>query len=375
MEYEYYRVIQRNRSKLVTAIKDNIYAIGNKCQAGGLIAADTWQIVLNMTNNVHKATSLLEAIESCIQSNPRVNYEIFMKILDDELPDGSKKILDDIEKDVREKEHAKIAELSTDDTQMISEPVRVRKLRYSLRRRVNTPTGVSVPGPSVQPWMRVTTKKQKKDYGYQHESTDETDTGVYQSISDSDEGLSSPPSPLRRALKQALDQIKIADWDARIDEDEQQRLQQQNRKLCQQNSKLKEQLYYWQLSKDKKKLIKKLKNERNNLKTIKKKKEEEATELSLKIKTLETTLYNKKGEFDAKCTELVKQLSLLEYEMKEKQEEIKSLKEELKSQELQINEKENALIKLNNKVEMYWQMLVFVILVLILSLVWYIYRL
>ena len=83
------------KPKLVTAISDSVLNVASNCRACGLIDGTYEKIVYKVETPTKQATLLVDAVEKCIRTDDD-NFEKFMAILDDQLPDGYKKPLSDM---------------------------------------------------------------------------------------------------------------------------------------------------------------------------------------------------------------------------------------------------------------------------------------
>ena len=92
MELEVFQVF---KPKLVTAISDSVLSVASNCRACGLIDGTYEKIVYKVETPTKQATLLVDAVEKCIRTDDD-NFEKFMAILDEQLPDGCKKPLSDM---------------------------------------------------------------------------------------------------------------------------------------------------------------------------------------------------------------------------------------------------------------------------------------
>ena len=93
-------VFQRFKPQLALAICDSILGVASQCHSKGLIKDTYSEIVqLSLTTEV-KAHRLLDAIEKCISTNCD-HYNTFVDILNEELPDGCKKPLSEMDEGLK----------------------------------------------------------------------------------------------------------------------------------------------------------------------------------------------------------------------------------------------------------------------------------
>ena len=348
------QVIQSYKPRLVTAVQDSINAIGDKCRASGLITEDTYSqsVLIVGKTNADKARCLLEAVTNCIKLNPSC-YEIFMKILAEELPDGSKKILDDMNEDMKASERKLDTEFAecTDDT--ISKSMNKKQVSNTRPVIIEVPRTMSING-SQSTLTTVSSKRVLKSHKINE--TDGVHSPIPESSSNDSESayLFNPPetSARRRTLKHALELIQMADMDAQQDEAHSQELQHQNTELRGQRKQLKRAM------EKEKKLAQKLEGERKSLEALISEKTRETDELKREIKALKIRLSGteaQRNNFSSKCSELEQKLSSRESEysakITTKKDTIKRLEEKLKYQELRIERSENTVVELSRKVE------------------------
>ena len=274
----------------------------------------------------------MKAVINCIKTNSSC-YKTFIGILTEELPDGSKKVIDDMNRDLEErKQRLEVAECTDDTTR--------RKKQVT----GSTPPGVDeVPRPELKSADR----------------SSETD-GVCPPIQASNSGkgesayVPNPPetSARRRTLQLALEMIRMADSDAMQDEAQLLQLQQENEELKKQRRQLKNAI------EKEKKLTQELEGERSSLKTLMSEKEQETADLKREIEALKIRLSGAEAQrntFNSKCSKLEQELSSLESEyntkIANKRDIIKRLEKKLEHQELRIKKTEPTVIELSNTVK------------------------
>lgn len=306
------QILQSYTAKLVIAVGGSINTVSDKCHSRGLICEDTYSHVLHCgeTDEI-KARYLLKAVKNAIK-NDLSFYETFIKILNEELPASSKKVLDDMKKDLEEeKERRKVTEC-TDD--------------YKRAKKGGTSTPLRVVEVRKQPVQ----------------------------VSDSSGGKSAylPNSSARQTvLRHALELIQTAQRDAQQDEAILQELREENAKLNEECKQLKKAV------KKEKHLKKKLEEQQTRLQTLVKEKENENADLKHELDEMKERMSGteiRKSYLDSKCSELETMLSQVESdydkEIAKLNRVIDDLQEKLQRQKLMTNEKENAVSALSQKV-------------------------
>ena len=332
------QVIKKFTPKLITAIKDNIDAVLDKCLACELIAEDTYHSVLDNTTNIaDKARSLLRVVANGIETNPACYYTL-MEILNDVLPKrSSKRIFDDMKEDLQKRERKERAKMArcTDDARLKS-----GQENNSTRRRL-------------------------KNLSASHGSrgTANVDPGYNETDSSRDQ---SPIPLLRQKLKEALGLVERADLDAQNAQHDEESWKRKNQDLAKQNEMLQKQLS--KANDEKKKLISALEKEQRNLDELIQEKKKE-------ILTLQHALQKTENNHKKLKEELELARNKYDTKIKEKEGRISYLEETLRSRESLIKQKETTVIELNMKIvankkyESCKWMLILILLFLVLVLV------
>jgi hypothetical protein len=108
-------VFQRFKPNLVTAISDSVLKVAGKCQARGLIKGTYEKIVHNERQTpTERATLLVDAVDKCITIDCD-NFEVFIGILDAELPSACKKPLSEMRELLKSLRDRRTLRLCTDD--------------------------------------------------------------------------------------------------------------------------------------------------------------------------------------------------------------------------------------------------------------------
>ena len=84
-------IIEKFTPKLVVAICDCIRSVTDACMASGLISRDTCGDILELTvTSEDKTRKLLKAVKNCIEIDRDISFDIFLRILNEKLPERSR---------------------------------------------------------------------------------------------------------------------------------------------------------------------------------------------------------------------------------------------------------------------------------------------
>ena len=304
------QVLQSSTENLITAVKGSINAINGQCHGKGLISEETHGHILHSQGtNGDKARYLLEAVTNCVKTNPSC-YNTFIEILDQELPDRGKKVLDDMKQDLKEKQERRKVMHCTDDVNQgkTGTPLRVEDIDTHLKSVSN--------GHS----LRTVTRKSDSKSGGEGTVTKRRskvpqvqEGGVTQPIQVSEPSgdvpayllTESPSSARLRTLKSIAEQAQLAIQDAQQDEAVQQEMREERRKLTEERDRLKEELKEEHNKLEKaiekeEELKKKLEEEQAHLRNLEVQKDQEKMELKHKYddiqKRLSSSYRERKGQ-------------------------------------------------------------------------------
>ena len=108
-------IFQQFKPKLITAISDSVLKIAVKCQARGFINVLTYEKIVHKEHtSIQQATLLVDAVDKCITTDCD-NFEVFVDILDDEVPPACKKPLSEMRESLKSLRDRRTFRLCTDD--------------------------------------------------------------------------------------------------------------------------------------------------------------------------------------------------------------------------------------------------------------------
>ena len=108
-------VFQQFKPKLITAISDSVLKIAVKCRARGFINVLTYEKIVHKEHtSIQQATLLVDVVDKCITTDC-ANFEVFVDILDDELPPACKKPLSEMRESLKSLRDRRTFRLCTDD--------------------------------------------------------------------------------------------------------------------------------------------------------------------------------------------------------------------------------------------------------------------
>lgn len=84
------KIIEKFTPKLVAAVSDCVRSVADACLANGLISSDTSNDILeSIVTSEDKTRKLLKSIKNCIEVDG-ISFDIFLRILDENLPERSR---------------------------------------------------------------------------------------------------------------------------------------------------------------------------------------------------------------------------------------------------------------------------------------------